>query len=305
MLAAAPERRLTPTLILSCGDTVHKPSMRFAIDSGKLLYALGVAFAAAALLYFSRDVVFSLSITVKAALLFLAFVALFLAGLSVKRDVLDVVAFALSGVTYVVFVGYVVLRYGPGDTGTFLLLAFSAGLFVTLGYLLRAGEVTVPRRQAVSIGVGLLLVSVALVGADAVSGGVSYDLQTNETITVGPVTSDDPYGEREQRIGTLTATNPSVFTRAMSLPDLNGCLVGAEGVPRTDVWLSYEYPGYDRPDTIGGSQTRSLPIRAGVPVDVNNTEAVTYAVERGGDCSAERETPTLIVTVGEDGPELD
>src|SRR6056297_2695609 len=113
--------------------------MRFAIDSGKLLYALGVLFAAAALLYFIRDVVFDLSITVKAALLLLGFVAAFTAGVAVERDVLDVVAFALSGVTYVVFVGYVVVRYRPGETGTFLLLAASAALFVGLGYALREG----------------------------------------------------------------------------------------------------------------------------------------------------------------------
>jgi len=139
--------------------------MRFTIDSGKLLYALGVLFAAASLLYFSRDVVFDLSITVKAALLCLAFVALFLAGLTVQRDVLDVVAFALAGVTYIVFVGYVVFRYDPGETGTFLLLAFSAALFVALGYLLREGTLAVPRRQAATVAAGLLLVSVALVGS--------------------------------------------------------------------------------------------------------------------------------------------
>ncbi|WP_324665041.1 DUF1109 domain-containing protein [Haloarcula sediminis] len=280
--------------------------MRFSIDSGKLLYALGVAFAAAALLYFSRDVVFSLSITVKAALLFLAFVALFLGGVTVQRDVLDVVAFALSGVTYVVFVGYVVLRYGPGETGTFLLLAFSAGLFVTLGYLLRTGEIAVPRRQAVGVAVGLLLVGAVLVGVDAVGGGVTYDLSTESSATVQPVgDGPSPYSERERQVGTLTASNDFVFTRALSLPSLSGCLVGVDTAPDREPYVSYEYPGYAQPDTIAGGTTRTFPVVADLPIDRNATEPVTYAVERGGDCSAQRDRPTLLVSVDSEDRRLD
>jgi len=277
--------------------------MRFAIDSGKLLYALGVGFAAAALLYFSRDVVFGLSITVKTALLFLAFVALFLAGLTVQRDVLDVVAFALAGVTYIVFVGYVVVRYGPGETGTFLLLAFSAGLFVGLGYLLREGTVTVPRRQATAIAAGLLLIGVALVGLDAVGGGVTYDMTTASSVTVEPpVDGPTPYSERALRVGTVAATNGFVFTRALDLPDLRGCLVGVESGPQHEVYLSYDYPGYAPPDTIAGGATREVPIVADIPIDRNATESVTYAVERGSDCDAQRDEPTLLVSLGAETP---
>jgi hypothetical protein len=275
--------------------------MRFAIDSGKLLYALGVAFAAAALLYFSRDVVFDLSITVKAALLFLLFVALFLAGLVTQRDVLDVVAFALAGVTYIVFVGYVVVRYGPSETGTFLLLALSAGLFVTLGYLLRAGDIMVPRRQATALAGGLLLLSVALVGLDAVGGDVTYDVATEDSVTVEPPEGGPaPYSERERQVGTLTASNDFVFTRALSLPQLDGCLVGVESTPRSGIYLYYEYPGYAQPDTIAGGTTRTVPIVADFQVDRNATEPVTYAVERGSDCTAERDRPTLLVSVDDE-----
>ncbi|WP_277542354.1 DUF1109 domain-containing protein [Haloarcula laminariae] len=280
--------------------------MKLAIDSGKLLYALGVVFAAAALLYFSRDVVFTLSITVKAALLFLLFVALFLAGLTVKRDVLDVVAFALAGVSYIVFVGYVVIRYGPSETGTFALLAFSAALFVALGYLLREGIITVPRRQAVGVAVGLLLVSVALVGVDAVGGDVTYDLTTESSVTVQPVEDGpNPYGERERRVGTLTASNNFVFTRALSLPSLSGCLVGGDTMPDREPYVSYEYPGYAQPDTIAGDTTRTFPIVADLQIDRNRTEPMTYAVERGSDCSAQRDRPTLLVSVDSEDRRLD
>ena len=276
--------------------------MRFAIDSGKLLYALGVLFAAAALLYFIRDVVFDLSITVKAALLLLGFVAAFTAGVAVERDVLDVVAFALSGVTYVVFVGYVVVRYRPGETGTFLLLAASAALFVGLGYALREGVPTPSRRTAaVALGV-LLLVSGVLVGADALTGGVPYSVETSDSVTVsvpdaGQGPGGDPYVTRE--IGAVTASNPSPFLRALALPTLSGCLVGPTDHPREGVYVATDAQ-WDE-DTIGGSTTRSYTLTAELPIDPNRTAPQTYAIEQGLDCSAERAEPTLAIQVGESG----
>ncbi|KOX95066.1 hypothetical protein AMS69_04195 [Haloarcula rubripromontorii] len=274
--------------------------MRFAIDSGKLLYALGVLFAAAALLYFVRDVVFDLSITVKAALLLLAFIALFVAGVALERDVLDVVAFALSGVTYVVFVGYVVVRYSPGETGTFLLLAMSAGLFVGLGYALRAGIPTPSRRTAAAALGGLLIVSAGLVGADALSGGVTYDVQTNESVTVSiPETEHTPnrYPYVEGEIGAVTVSNPSPFLRALDLPSLSGCLVGPTEHPDETVFINTDIQ-WDE-DTIGASTTKSYAVRAELPIDPNRTESKTYAIEQGLDCSTERSEPTLVVQVGE------
>lgn len=274
--------------------------MRLSIDSGKLLYALGVLFAAAALLYFARDVVFDLSITVKAALLFIGFVVFVLAGITLKRDVLDVVAFALAGISYIVFVGYVVVRYEPSDTGIFLLLGLSAGLFVTLGYGLRENILVVPRRQALTIAGALLLVSGVLVGADALGGGVTYDVDTEASVTVDPVTTEEPHGyvERTVRVGTVTATNEFVVTRALSLPSLRGCLAGVEDIPRNRVWVQYEHDSYREPNTIAGGSTREIPVEASIPVDANRTDAVTYTIEQGADCDVQRDRPTLVVSVG-------
>jgi len=272
--------------------------MRLAIDSGKFLYALGVLFAAAALLYFVRDVVFELSITVKAALLLLGFIAFFVAGVTLERDVLDVVAFALSGVTYVVFVGYVVVRYSPGETGTFLMLAASAGLFVGLGYALRAGVPAPSRRTAaVALG-GLLVASVLLVGADAVSGGVTYDVQTNESVTVSVPESaqgSGSYPPVRKQLGTVAASNPSPFLRALELPSLSGCLVGPPDNPREDVWVNVDRDWDD--DTIAGATAKSYAITGEFRLDTNRTEQVTFAVERGVDCDAVRSEPTIAIQV--------
>jgi xanthosine utilization system XapX-like protein len=274
--------------------------MRFAIDSGKLLYALGVLFAAAALLYFVRDVVFDLSITVKAALLLLGFVAFFIAGLALERDVLDVVAFALSGVSYVVFVGYVVVRYSPGETGTFLLLAASAGLFVGLGYTLREGIPTPSRRTAAVAFGGLLVVSGVLVGADALSGGVTYDVQTTESVTVTVADAErtgDEYALVSREMGTVTAANPSPFLRALEFPAVSGCLVGPTDGAREEVYVDVD-SRWDE-DTIGRSTTITRAITGEFHLDVNRTEPRTLAVERGINCNVERSEPTIAIQVGE------
>lgn len=276
--------------------------MRLAIDSGKLLYVLGILFATAALLYFVRDVVFDLSITVKSALLLLGFIAFFIAGMALEQDVLDVVAFALSGVTYVVFVGYIVVRYRPGETGTFLLLAASAGLFLGLGYALRDGVPTPSRRTAGYAVGGILLVSLVLVGADALSGGVTYDVQTNESVTVSVPETERETGEAvpvTRRIGTVTATNPSPFLRVLDLPSLSGCLVGPTDVPRERMWVRAD-SSWDE-DTIGGSTTTSYGITAEFRISANQTEPRTYAIERDISCSAQRSEPTIAITV--DGSE--
>jgi hypothetical protein len=166
----------------------------------------------------------------------------------------------------------------------------------------RKQKMTVPRRRDMLVAGALLLVSVVLVGADALGGGVTYDFEAEGSVTVEPATADDPdfYGEREVRVGTMTATNGFVFTRALSLPSLDGCLAGVEDHPRNRVWVDYDYDGYTQSDTIAGGTSRTLPVRASIPVDANRTDAVTYNIERGDGCDVQRDTPTLIVSVGED-----
>lgn len=275
--------------------------MKLDVDSGKILYGVGVVLALAALAYFLQDLVFDLSITVKAALLFLAFVGLFVAGTAVDRDVLDAVAFVLSGATYVAFLVYVVWRYAVGETGIFLLLAASSALFIGLGYLIRERDPRTPVRVAGYVVGAILLVSVALVAVDAAGGGVSYDLATNETASVGPPADRDypdeqAYVSAEVRVGTVTATNEFVFRRALDFPDVSGCVVGTDVTDERSGYVSYQSPSYDRPGAIGGGDSLSMPVVADVPVSVNATEPVSFAVERRATCPERADRPTVVVT---------
>lgn len=268
-------------------------AMNFDIDNGKLMYALGIIFAGAALLYFGRDVVFRLSITVKALLLAFAFVGFFVGGLWVTRDVLDLVSFALSMVAYVVFLGYVIVKYDPGETGTFVLFGVSAALFIGLGYGLREWDLAVSRRTATAVVVVLVVASGLLVGADVLGPGVTYETTYVDSVTLDGE-GDGPRGphEYDSGIGAVTVTNDFVFTRPMDLPEFGACVVGASSGPE-DVYVSYA--AYDRPDVVRGGATHTFDLRVEAYAAPNQTIERTYVVEASSDCEAERSEPTVLI----------
>ena len=277
--------------------------MNLDVDGGTLLYVLGIGFALAALAYFIRDVVFALSITIKAALLFIAFLAFLLGGVVMDRDVLDRVSLVLGGAAYVVFLAYVVTRYGLDATGIFLALAASAVLFIGLGYGVRQHRPDISARTGTILAVALVGLAVLLVGADVATAGVSYDTEVEESITVS-VPADAPADQMvvpvETTIGTVTVNNDGPFTRPVSLPAVSGCLAGMDAGAQTDVYLDYRPRSYDRPDYIAGGETQSYTLVAQLPVP-NETETLNVTVERGTDCEMSRDEPTLIVDVSETG----
>lgn len=271
--------------------------MDFDIDGGTLLYILGIGFAFAALAYFARDVVFSLSITVKAALLLLAFVSFLIGGVTMERDVLDHISLILSGAAYVVFLVYVITRYGLEATGIFFVLFGSAILFVTLGYTLRTHQPEISPRSGALLLAVFVSVAVLLVGADVATAGLTTSVEVSESVTVSAPT--DAPREREivpgeATVGTVTVTNEGPFTRPLSLPELSGCLAGEGKISEADVHLDYQPRSYERPAQIGGGESHTFRIIARVPIP-NGTEEMTYAIERGTDCEVTGGDPTLVV----------
>ncbi len=271
------------------------------IDSGTILYALGVVFAALATLYFLRDVVFRLSVTVKALLLLFGFVAFFVAGVAIQRDVLDTVAFALSVVSYVAFVAYVIGRHNPGETGVFLLFTLSAGLFIGLGYGLRERGLSVSTRTAGYVVLGLAVASAVLVSADALGGGVSHELEVDDSVTfTAPASEDARRSENLKRtVATVTATNGFVFRRPVALPEIETCVAGDQRLP-ADVEVDYKNHWQLSSDTIAGSGTETYDVVATIYWEENASQETTLAVERGTDCETRRAQPTLLVSFGDD-----
>lgn len=273
--------------------------MDLDLDGGTILYVLGIGFGLAALAYFARDVVFALSITVKAALLFLAFLGFLIGGIAMDRDVLDRIAMVLSAAAYVVFLVYVITRFDFAATGVFLVLAASGMLFVTLGYVLRERSPTIPARTAKIVGVVLVLSGILLVGADVATAEVQYSVELEETVTATAQTDAPPdqgAPSQEIAVGTLVATNEGPFTRSMDLPVLRGCVVGTDGVAEERIYMQTRPRSIDRRDRIGGGETLSYDIVSRIPLQPS-TETVTLSVERGADCETPRDEPTLVVSV--------
>ena len=271
--------------------------MDLDIDGGALLYVLGIGFALAALVYFVRDVVFALSITVKAAMLFLAFLGFLLGGIAMKRDVLDRVSLVLAGAAYVVFVGYVVTRYGLDATAIFLALAVSAVLFVGLGYGLRQYRPAISTRTASVLAIAIVAVAVLLVGADVATAGVTYETEFEDSVTVSAPADappDRPVVQGEATIGTISVTNEGPFTRSLDMPRIEGCVVGVDARSETRTYVQYDHRTYDRPDYVSGGSSYDFELVTRLPVP-NETDQLTFAIERGTDCDVDRDGPTLIV----------
>jgi len=278
--------------------------MKLSLDGGKLLYALGVLFAFAALIYFVSDVVFGLSIPVTAVLLFVTFVGFLIAGLVIERDVLDVVALAISGLSYVVFIGYVVTRYELGETGIFVLLALSAGLFVGLGYGIRQQALDVDRRTAGYAVVALLAVSVLFVGADLATGDVEYTVTLQDETTA---TITEEHTERDRTrvsvdLGTVSATNPTPFTRPVDMPSARGCLSGTNESVDDSFPIRYEPRSFEVADRLGGGEERTQTLTAEVPVVAEEPGEQTYAIEQAESCDVSHDEPTLVIVFEPDSP---
>ena len=273
-----------------------------SINDETLLYALGVVFALGTLAFFARDVVFDLSITVTALLLFVAFAAFLVAGLTIDHDSLGSVAFAISGLAYVVGLGYVVTRYELSETGVFGLLAASTILFVGLGYALQEGRLTLDRPTARRLLVGLAVVGVVFVGADSVGEmRSSVDLDEEVVLNGTMAPPDEPIVAGDQQVGSLTVRNPTLFTRAVEPPSLEGCLVGVDTDRRRGVNLDYEPRGYQLADRLDRNEERTAEIRLRFDLPANATvTGQRISIERADSCAVTRSEPTLIVVESED-----
>lgn len=262
--------------------------MKFEFDSSKVLYAVGVLFGVGALIYFARDLVFDLSLTVKAALLLVLFVALFVAASAVRRAGLDAVLYVLSAATYVAFVGYVVSRFDVGDTGIFLALAASSVLFVGLGYLHRERGLRVEAGTATRVAVALFVVAAVFVAADLLVGGVAYSFTAAESADAG---------DHEVRVGTVAAENEFVFRESTDFPETTACVYAPD---RRDRSVDYRRSAenWRVPDSVGAGET--VTAEAWIWLETEERAAVdngTIPVERAESCPESTDEPRIVVVV--------
>lgn len=255
--------------------------------------------AAGAVVYAARDVLLGLSLTVTALLLFLAFVAWFVVGATLDAGLRETAAFSLGAVTYLAFVGYVVVEYAPGLVRMGVLLAVGTLVFALLWIFLRSPHVQFDRRPTLRLLAGLLAVAVVLIYLDATGPGVRVLFAPLDTVTVPPVAAEGPlpHSTTQQRVGTVTASNPSMFARSLALPSLSGCLAATADAPSEAVQVSYEPAGTTPPASLTGGTTLQYAVYASFPGSLDRTEPETLRIERGADCERPRDSPTLVVSM--------
>lgn len=273
---------------------IYGATMRFDVESTKILYVVGVLFGIAAVLYFARDIVFDLSITVRALVLLLAFVVLLVVAIATERSVLVLVSSILSAAAYLAFLSYTLSGFDVGSDGTFLALLISAALFLGLGYLLRERQGSPSLRTAQYVVVAVVLVGAVIIGVDVVASDVEYDV----TISDEGVVDDSG----AVVIGTLRVDNQFVFREPIDAPAVSACIYG----PTTDesemrpLPAQYSVAGDYLPDSIPGSATITANITVRLPE--GDTEAVDgrIPIEKADSCPTESESPRIVVVFKDD-----
>lgn len=196
--------------------------MELDIDRVTILYGVGVLLGVAAAFYFGFRLLEDLSPTTTAVMLFLGFVVFLVVGATVERAILDTVSYALAAGLYIVFVGYLLVTFQPGDVGMFLLLAGSSAMFIGLGYLAYEERLEVHRRHAKIAVVVLLLLGAALVVADVLGPQPTTTAEFESSIEV-------PQGREATTVGTVTVENEFLLSRSADLPRYGACLYTPEG----------------------------------------------------------------------------
>jgi len=255
--------------------------------------------ATGAVVYAARDLLVGLSLTVTALLLFLGFVACFVVGAALDTGLRETAAFTLGALTYLAFVGYVVLAYAPGLVRMAVVLTVATLVFALLWIFLRSPHVQFDRRPTLRLLAGLLAAAVVLIYLDATGPGVRLLFAPFDTVTVPPVAAEGPlpHSTTQHRVGTVTAANPSMFARSLALPSLSACLAATADAPSETVQVGYEPAGTTPPASLAGGTTLQYAVYASFPGAPDRTESETLRVERGDDCERPRDSPTLVVSV--------
>jgi hypothetical protein len=270
--------------------------VRFDIDPAKVLYAIGFLFGVAAVLYFARDLVFELSITVRSLLLLFTFIGFLVGTVAAGRSEF-VLGFAVLGAaTYLAFLAYTIPRFNVGSEGTFLALLVSAGLFVALGYLLRERELAPSRSTTRALLVAVVVLAAVSVGADIVASGVQYGIEVNDAATPG---------ERGQvELGTVTLETRFLFREPIDVPRAFACIYvpGATEFDMRPQPVDYRVDGDRLPDSLPGGQT--LQVSMSIRLSDEETAALDGAIpiERASNCPETSDTARVLVLFGEDRP---
>lgn len=268
--------------------------MDLSIDGGKVLYAVGALLGIVTVAYFGFEFLAALSPTVKSILLVFAFAAFLLGGLTTERSGLSAVGYVLAAGSYLVWLAYTFSRFELGETAVLLTLACSTLLFVGLGYVVRERSPSIARRQALAVVGVLVVLSLGLIAVDAVGAQPSYEIETVDSV-------DAPEPRERVDLGTVTATNEFVLSRAVDDASVRICVTGPE--PR-------EFQqGLFRDTVLGGGDTATEELTIsgnflygngpdGDPEPLFEGDSIPVETSDGADCPTDDELRIVVLTDG-------
>lgn len=239
-------------------------------------------------LFFS-EVFFTLSITVRAAIILAIALVLFAVTLAPFGDT-ELAGFGMIA-TYLAFVAYVVMQFPiPPAAAVLLFLVSFIGVMV-LAYYVQNGRIAFTARGAATLAFAVFLLTAALVGVDTQIGTVEYSSSLEERVTLG----NDSANVTQVQIG-IARAQATVFREEVSFPDAEACVY--TGSNRTNLAVLYRAGGRFFHGSVGGGDV--LETRMNVRVAPETATAVDgpIPVERASECPAASaiDRPRVVVT---------
>ncbi len=241
-------------------------------DNSYIMYGAGVLMSVVTLLYFGSSFIFRLSPVTKSILLAVLTGLLFLASVSVSRKLIDTVFYILSAVSYLVFLGYTLLKFQPGQGVVLLSLAVSSVLFIAAGYLVSERGIEVSSGRARKLASGLGLIAILVLAFDVTGAQPEYRLDLDESVEVSM--------DSKTKVGELEVVNRFPLQRDIDLPRYDGCLYTPEKRP---LYVSVERPPEDV--AAGNSVSRlAIEVREIRRMEGETSVNGSYRVEQAEDC---------------------
>ena len=183
-------------------------------DESFVIYALGVLFGVGSILYFARDLLSSLSVTVKALTLYAVSVLTFGISVVLSSSIFTLILIIFCGFMYTATTVYVWKQYDLKKSGRFLLLAVSSILLLGVGRSLQVdlfadyNSLLIGGIAAVPLILSLVLSIIDLREETPITYEFEFQRQIADVCS------------QEQEIGTITVSNDSYFRREFNIPDL-------------------------------------------------------------------------------------
>lgn len=184
-----------------------------SVNPSLVAYGFGTLFGIFAILYFAKDILLSLSLTVKSIIMFSVSLSLISLAVTTSNIAIAIVLFTIGGSGHAISSFYFLKWHNRERMGRFILFAFSSVLFILLGWLVGSGMI-----DELTLQIGGLF-SITLMTLSVIASIVDW----NEGDTVAYEVSISESVEESEVIGKVKIKNNSRFFReSFDVPNING-----------------------------------------------------------------------------------